>query len=66
MAEDERVDKEDRELIRRLAAKDHDALDAFFSRNPKKAVAHSRPFGKAGGNSYPIQSLFNFRQEIRI
>src|SRR5919108_5225257 len=32
MAEDERVKKEDRELIQRMAGKDPAALDAFYTR----------------------------------
>ena len=39
MSEDQRVEREDRDLIRRLSSKDADALDAFYTRYNRLAFS---------------------------
>ena len=39
MSEDKRVEQEDRELIQRMASKDADALDAFYTRYNRLAFS---------------------------
>ena len=39
MSEDKRVEHEDRELIQRMASKDADALDAFYTRYNRLAFS---------------------------